>query len=907
MNRSADTQHIGRPEAGNAPADRMGNDRTRDDHSAHPSEQHGMDDDRGLLGRALPIAKDVAGTVAKPVLSYTHWLHARWPAGKPEILPIVNEDNTTNIPGLFVVGDLSGIPLLKLSVNGGTRIARRVHAELQNAGPPADDVLDVAIIGGGTAGFSAALEAEKLGLKYLVFEASQPFNTIANFPKGKPIFKYPTDMPLDGDIEFHDKSDIKEGLIEDLEEQTVDLGLKYVLGKASHVERKGGLFEVVLPGGSEPADGVHLNGTGWALGEKRVKARRVIVGIGRSGNYRKLNVPGEDKAHKVYNRLHDPKDFCSQDVLIVGGGDSALEAAIALAKCGGSVTLSYRKDTFNRPKPENAEAIAALAADPDAEMELLAASDARQGAALPPEMPKSPSKGKLNLVMASNVKEIHEDTVDLKLKDGSVQSYKNDAVFTMIGREPPLDFFRKSGVKILGDRPTKWWITIVFAFLFCTWMYHWKGDKAIAGLADLPGWLVWDPRATLAWLLSVTWAPIADYFNQTNTLGYTLITSMGGKSFYYTLAYCSCVVIFGIRRIKRRRTPYVKVQTFTLMSIQCIPLFILPEIILPYMGRNGLFEIGTTGGWMADWFFEPYDATGQERAYWRAYGFILAWPLFVYNWFTDAPMWGWLILGFLQTFVAIPLLIRYFGKGSYCGWICSCGALAETLGDTHRHKMPHGPFWNRVNMIGQVFLWAAAALLLLRIVAWSVPDGSAVDRPLENFFSIGFQGMTKTWNGYGYEMAKVDGVLTPFAILNYGWFVDLLFAGILGVAFYFHFSGRVWCRFACPLAALMHIYARFSKFGIVANKKKCISCNVCTSVCHQGIDIMSFANKGMPMKDPECVRCSACVQMCPTGVLTFGQTDRDGNTVSVDPSWLAASPVQMAESQLTINGETFKR
>jgi NosR/NirI family transcriptional regulator, nitrous oxide reductase regulator len=90
----------------------------------------------------------------------------------------------------------------------------------------------------------------------------------------------------------------------------------------------------------------------------------------------------------------------------------------------------------------------------------------------------------------------------------------------------------------------------------------------------------------------------------------------------------------------------------------------------------------------------------------------------------------------------------------------------------------------------------------------------------------------------------------------------------------------------------MHVYARFSKFRIFADKKKCISCNVCTSVCHQGIDIMNFANKGLGMQDPQCVRCSACVQMCPTGTLTFGRIGKDGNAVY---DRLPASPVQIRE------------
>ena len=92
----------------------------------------------------------------------------------------------------------------------------------------------------------------------------------------------------------------------------------------------------------------------------------------------------------------------------------------------------------------------------------------------------------------------------------------------------------------------------------------------------------------------------------------------------------------------------------------------------------------------------------------------------------------------------------------------------------------------------------------------------------------------------------------------------------------------------------MHVYARFSKFRIFADKKKCISCNVCTAICHQGIDVMSFANKGVPMADPQCVRCSACVEACPTGVLQFGQVDRQsGRVLGFDR--LPASRVRLSE------------
>ena len=222
----------------------------------------------------------------------------------------------------------------------------------------------------------------------------------------------------------------------------------------------------------------------------------------------------------------------------------------------------------------------------------------------------------------------------------------------------------------------------------------------------------------------------------------------------------------------------------------------------------------------------------------------------------------------------IPLAVWRWGKGAYCGWICSCGALAETLGDTQREKMPHGPGWNRLNAVGQVFLAAAFALLVLRVAAWALPSSG-----LGTLFDLFAEGRDAQGR-----------LVNP---VSYKWFVDVLFAGVLGVGFYFKYSGRVWCRFACPLAALMHIYARFSRFAIVADKPKCISCNVCTSVCHQGIDVMSFANRGLPMQDPQCVRCSACVQSCPTGVLQFGQVSREGSLISVDS--LLASPVVARE------------
>lgn len=787
---------------------------------------------------------------------YTHWLHGQWPAGHVEKLPELKEDGSTNVPGVYVVGDLKGIPLLKFSIDSGTKAVRSISADknfqaikngphpspLPQAGEGA--IFDIVIIGGGVSGMAAALEAKKLGLTHIVLEASEPFSTIVNFPKGKPIFTYPNDMTPAGDLTV--TAQVKEPLVDELREQ-IKGRVEIRPAFAERIVKKGKVFEIELRG--EPA----------------LLARRVIVGIGRSGNFRKLGVPGEESG-KVYNRLHDPKDYAGKNCLVVGGGDSAMETAIALTKAGAKVSLSYRKPEFARAKPENIEMVQRLAQDPSAEAAVSNPTSERITTATGAFMPKATSIGKLQLLMGSAVKNISEANVSIKTSNGMEENIPNDVVFAMIGREAPLGFFRRSGIHITGEWTTGRIASLLVSLVFFTFLYHWK-KTGLGGFEHIP--LLRNITGIGELFAKNQWFPYnitAHWQNATSPLAQTLKITLGEPGFYYSLAYCVIIIVFGLKRIQTRKTPYVKLQTWTLACIQVIPLFLLPYIVLPWMGHSGLFD----GGWLgtvADALF-PLAGYGHGREYWRSFGFILAWPLFFWNVFTSQPMWTWLAISAIQTFVIIPGIIFFWGKGAYCGWICSCGALAETLGDAHRTKMPHGPFWNKLNMAGQVILAAALALLVFRILGW---------------MHVGWAEKT-----YAY-------LFHDMPIFNYVWFVDLLLAGIVGVGLYFHFSGRMWCRFFCPLAALMHIYARFSRFGIVSNKKKCISCNVCTSVCHMGIDVMNFANKGLPMQDPQCVRCSACVSSCPTGVLNFGQVDKTGRIIKIDA--ISASPVQMKEGK----------
>jgi len=762
------------------------------------------------------------------LVRYARWLHTGWPAGIVEKLPLAAEDGATSVPGLYIAGDLTGIPLLKFSSDTGARAVRTILADPSFTGRERrdgkDDPLDLVILGAGVAGMAAALEAQNHGLRFEIVEAVEPFATIVNFPRRKPIYTYPSGMTPAGDLQFTSRSDIKEGLLEELQATAAARGIQPRLARAERVSRRGRLLEVALPG------------------QPNLLAHRVIVAIGRSGNFRRLGVPGE-QLDKVANRLHDPKDYRAQDVLVVGGGDSALETAIAIAESGGRVVLSYRQPELSRPKPEN--------------VERLESTRTGDGAG-----------GSVELLLASQVREIRERDVVVRTADGSDRVLPNDAVFTMIGREAPLDFFRRSGVRIRGERRPGTWAGFAAFLAFCVLLYNWKAGGRLYNHFKDAHWFPFNLPDALA-------TPGASFSDPAHLLG-TLRLSMGSPGFYYSLVYTLCIVTFGIVRIRRRRTPYITVQTATLMAFQVIPLFLLPYLLLPWAGHNGWFD-GGAGGWLADHLFPVTEWDPQGREYWRAFGFILAWPLFIWNAFSWQPMWLWLLIGFVQTFVLIPILVYYWGKGAYCGWICSCGALAETLGDAHRQKMPHGKVWNRVNLLGQVVLAAAFVLLAARIVSWAWPG---------TWVGAFYDGLLSNWK-VGTEAWHVQ--------LNYFWLVDVTLAGIVGVGFYFWFSGRVWCRFACPLAALMHVYARFSRFRILAEKKKCISCNVCTSVCHQGIDVMAFANKGMPMSDVECVRCSACVQSCPTGTLTFGQVAPRTNAV-LRRDRLAASPVLMAEA-----------
>ena len=543
---------------------------------------------------------------------------------------------------------------------------------------------------------AAALAVREAGVELRVARSNGALFDDCQFPKGKPIFNYPRDMVPAGDLQF--TAQIKEPLVEELRQQTQGRGIEARIDRVERVLRVSDGFDVII------------------AGDDPLRAQRVIVGIGQSGNFRKLGVPGED-LDKVSNRLHDPKDYDDQDVLVVGGGDSAMEAAIALVCAGGRVTLSYRKPEFSRPKSENVERLQQLAADPMADVSVDTPTSARVTTSAGAFLERARKPRSITLMMASSVTQIRDDQVTLTDAEKQLVALANDAVLTMIGRESPLDFFRRSGVNIRGEMGARGWTGLGLFMAFCMFVYNWKSGGPLTELFKKGEWFPFNVPGLFTGLRA---GLVTETTAAATTVSGLFVYNLGKPGFYYSLLYCTLVVVFGIRRVRRRLTPYVKWQTASLAGFQLLPLFLLPYIILPWMGNNGWFDAGF-GKSFADAFF-PEVSYDHGREYWCAFGFVLAWPLFIWTVFTHEPLMAWLVVSLVQSFVMLPVIIYFWGKGAYCGWICSCGALAETMGDGHRHKMLHGAPWNRWNMLGQAILAICVLMLLTRIIAWVTPD-----------------------------------------------------------------------------------------------------------------------------------------------------------------------------------------
>jgi thioredoxin reductase len=309
-------------------------------------------------------------------------------------IPHVAPDFETNVPGVFIAGEIGGMGLIHNAINQGVQAMDSIHKLVKDQ---TDNELDVVIVGAGPAGIAASLAAMKKKLKFKTIEQDSLGGVVAHYPRGKLVMTAPVNLPLEGQV------DIKETTKEDLLafwQQVVDkTGLKINF--------------------NERVKSVTTEGTGFRVTNENssLKTKAVLLAIGRQGTPRKLDVPGEDQ-NKVVYRLIDSAQYKNMHVLVVGGGDSALEAAHSLADedCV-TVSLSYRGDAFNRAKGKNRKKIEAAVAS-----------------------------GKLNVYFNSKVKKIEKNAVSINYK-GEDLNLENEAVIICAGGVLPTGFLSDIGIK----------------------------------------------------------------------------------------------------------------------------------------------------------------------------------------------------------------------------------------------------------------------------------------------------------------------------------------------------------------------------------------------------------------------------------------------------------------------------
>ncbi len=310
-------------------------------------------------------------------------------------IPVISPGFESNVPGLFIAGELGGMGLIRNAIEQG-RQAMASIAKLDGIGQGSQ--LDVLIVGAGPAGFSASLAAMEHKLRHVTVEQDELGGAVAHFPRGKVVMTAPVNMPMVGKVKM--KETTKEKLLEfwkTLEQQT---GVKInYQERMETINRTAEGFEV------KTDRGTYLT-------------RAVLLAIGRRGTPRKLNVCGEDNCKVVYS-LRDPEQYRGQRVLVVGGGDSALEAATSIAEePETSVAIAYRSGAFGRAKEKNREKIE-----------------------------EAEAAGRLKVFFKSNVKAITATHIQLD-RDGNLMDMENDAVIICAGGVLPTPFLKKTGITV---------------------------------------------------------------------------------------------------------------------------------------------------------------------------------------------------------------------------------------------------------------------------------------------------------------------------------------------------------------------------------------------------------------------------------------------------------------------------
>ncbi len=311
-------------------------------------------------------------------------------------IPMVKPTFETNVEGIYIAGELGGMGLIRNAIEQGRQAMDSIR---KSAAVGGQQPYDVVIIGAGPSGISSTLAAKQHGLRYKTMEQDSLGGTVAHFPRGKIVMTQPVEIPMVGKVKIRETT--KEALLEMWQDITERTGVEISF--------------------HERMEGIEKTATGFIVKSNRgsYETATVLLTIGRRGTPRKLGVPGEEQ-NKVVYRLIDAEQYKGQHVLVVGGGDSALEAATTIAdQPGTTVTLSYRSGAFSRAKEKNRQRV-----------DELAAAD------------------RLQVLLSSNVQEITEKQVRIQCADGNEITIDNDGVIICAGGLLPTPMLREIGIEV---------------------------------------------------------------------------------------------------------------------------------------------------------------------------------------------------------------------------------------------------------------------------------------------------------------------------------------------------------------------------------------------------------------------------------------------------------------------------
>lgn len=350
--------------------------------------------------------------------------------------------------------------------------------------------------------------------------------------------------------------------------------------------------------------------------------------------------------------------------------------------------------------------------------------------------------------------------------------------------------------------------------------------------------------------------------------------------FVYGTLYTLAILVFGVKFIwKYRHNRYEVLRTLSVMFFQTSFAFVIPEIMARLNGELPYYDLKNI--WPLNYYnFERYRV----------------------NAFIDAGDIGlaMLIFGVLSIFVITPILTYFYGKRWYCSWVCGCGGLAETAGDPFRHLSDKSLFAWQVERWVVHSVVVFVTLMTTAVIYSYLGNDTSKYWLTKNTFLLGVTALLTVvfiWvMAYKRKQLQKDaryGAIAYFVIVmaligfhylsgegrlflfssetlrkTYAFLIGAVFSGVIGVGFYPIFGSRVWCRFGCPMAAILGFQQRlFSRFRITTNGGQCISCGNCSTYCEMGIDVRAYAQKGENIVRSSCVGCGICSAVCPRGVL----------------------------------------